>query len=61
MADATTLIGEVRVALAVGLETERGKSLEPVPQSVLLGATAVGAGNELVEGDHVIGTGGVEG
>jgi len=61
VADATTWIGDVRVALAVGLEMESGKSFEPVPHSALFGATAAGAGNGLVEGDHVMGTGGVDG
>lgn len=61
VADATTLIGEVRLALAVGFETDNGKSSDPVPQSALEGATAVGAGSGLVEGDHVMGTGGVAG
>jgi hypothetical protein len=61
VAEATTLIGDVRVTFADGLETVSGKSLDPLPQPASSGATAVGAGSGLVEGDHVIGTGGVEG
>jgi hypothetical protein len=54
---ATTLIGEVSDALAVGLVTVSGKSVEAAGG----GTCAVGAGNGLDEGDHVIDTGGVEG
>jgi len=49
--------GEVTVPPSVGLEIESGKSLEPAGG----GTIAAGAGSGLVEGDHVIGTGGVEG
>jgi hypothetical protein len=56
VAEATTVIGEVTLALAVGFETVNGKSLEPAG-----GAVAVGAGRSLVLGDQAIATGGVEG
>ena len=55
VADATTVAGEVTVAPSVGLEITSGKSLEPA------GCTAGGAGSGLVDGLHVMGTGGVEG
>ena len=61
VAEATTLIGEVTLAPAVGLETARGKSFDPLPQSDVPGSCAVGAGNRLLLGDQVIGTGGVDG
>jgi hypothetical protein len=61
VAEATTLIGEVTLAPAVGFEMVSGKSFDPVPQAVLAGSWAVGAGRLLVLGDHVIGTGGVDG
>ena len=57
VADATTDRGDVTVAPSVGLETESGKSFDPAGG----GTCAGGAGNGLDEGDHVIGTGGVEG
>jgi len=57
VAEATTFTGDVTVAPSVGLETESGKSLEPAGG----GTCAAGAGSGLVEGLHVIGTGGVEG
>lgn len=60
-AEATTLMGEVTVELAVGLETLSGKSVAPFAQSVPCGGTAVGAGSGLVDGDHVLVTGGTEG
>ncbi len=56
-AEATTLMGEVTVEEFVGLETARGKSSDP-PGA---GTCAGGAGRGLELGDHVIGTGGVEG
>jgi hypothetical protein len=61
VADATTLMGEVTLAAAVGFETVNGKSFDPVPQDEFPGSCAIGAGSVLVLGDHVIGTGGVEG
>lgn len=65
VADATTVIGEVVVALLMGLETVRGKSFDPLGsggvQLEVGGLHAGGAGNWLVLGDHVIGTGGVDG
>jgi hypothetical protein len=56
-AEATTLIGEVTEEELVGLETVRGKSSDP-PGG---GTCAGGAGRSLELGDHVIGTGGVDG
>jgi hypothetical protein len=56
-AEATTLIGEVNVAPAVGLETVKGKSFDPGGG----GTWAGGAGSGLVDGDHVMGTGGTLG
>jgi len=56
VADATTLIGDVILDPSVGLEMVSGKSFEPAG-----GAVAGGAGRLLVLGDHVIGTGGVDG
>jgi hypothetical protein len=61
LAEATTFIGEATLAPAVGLETVRGKSSEPVPQADVAGSCAMGAGRLLVLADHVTGTGGVEG
>ncbi len=57
VAEATTVVGEVTVSPSVGFEIESGKSLEPGGG----GTCAGGAGSGLVEGLHVIGTGGVEG
>jgi len=56
VADATTLIGDVTLDPSIGLETVSGKSFEPAG-----GAVASGAGKLLLLGDHVIGTGGVDG
>ena len=56
VAEAATLKGEVTLAPSVGLEIVSGKSFEPAG-----GGVAVGAGSLLVLGDHVIGTGGVDG
>ncbi|HZW80241.1 MAG TPA: hypothetical protein VFF50_07210 [Candidatus Deferrimicrobiaceae bacterium] len=61
VAEATTLIGDVTLALAVGLETVRGKLFEPLPQSAVAGFWAVGAGKLLLLADHEMGTGAVEG
>ena len=61
VAVATTLIGDVRLAPAVGLETVRGKSFDPVPQSTVDGSCAAGAGKLLVLGVQLMETGGVEG
>src|SRR6201988_4019114 len=65
VAVATTFIGEVVVALLRGLETLSGKSFDPLGsggvQVEVGGSQAGGAGNKLVLGDHVIGTGGVDG
>ena len=57
VAEATTVAGDVTVVPSVGLEIVNGKSLEPAGG----GTCAGGAGNGLVDGDHVMGTGGVEG
>lgn len=54
---AVTVSGEVNVPPSVGLETLRGKSLEPGGG----GTCAGGAGNGLVCGVHVIATGGTDG
>jgi hypothetical protein len=37
VADATTLIGDVTLAPALGLEIVRGKLFEPLPQSAVTG------------------------
>ena len=57
---ATTWTGELTVVLFSGLATSNEKSFEPVNTggSVVF---AGGAGSGLVEGDHVMGTAGVEG
>src|SRR4030088_2676207 len=57
LAEATTMAGEVTVAPSDGLEIVSGKSFEAVGG----GTCAGGAGSGLVCGDHVIGTGGVDG
>jgi len=57
VAEATTMAGEVTVAPSDGLEIVSGKSFEAVGG----GTCAGGAGSGLVCGDHVIGTGGVDG
>ncbi|MGA2354128.1 MAG: hypothetical protein ABSG02_06505 [Terriglobales bacterium] len=57
VAEATTLMGEVRLTPLVGLETVSGKSSDGVGG----GTWAGGAGRGLVLGDHVIGTGGTDG
>ena len=57
VAEATTVIGEVEVVPSVGLEIVRGKSFDPAGG----GTCAGGAGRGLEDGDHVIGTGGVDG
>jgi hypothetical protein len=57
LADATTVAGEVTVPPSLGLEIVSGKSFEPLGG----GTSAGGAGNGLVCGDHVIGTGGTDG
>ena len=61
VAEATTLMGEVTVAAAAGFETVKGKSFDPFPQAEFAGSCAIGAGSVLALGDHVTGTGGVEG
>jgi hypothetical protein len=64
VAVATTFKGEVTVELAVGLETLRGKSLEPFFQGAVVSSSAGGAGNWLeagLETGHVICSGGMEG
>ena len=61
VAEATTLIGDVTLALATGFETVKGKSLDPAPHAVLEGFCAVGAGKALLLGDQLMGTGGVDG
>jgi hypothetical protein len=58
--EATTLMGKVMLAAAVGFETVNGKSFDLFPQAELAGSCAIGAGSVLVLGDQVIGTGGVE-
>ena len=64
-ADATTVAGEVTDPPSLGLDTVRGKSLEPFgsggAQVDVGGVQAGGAGKGLVLGAHVIATGGVEG
>ena len=57
VAEATTVAGEVTDAPSPGLVIVKGKSLDPAGG----GTCAGGAGNGLVDGDHVIGTGGVDG
>lgn len=57
MAEATTCTGDVDVSFSVGLVMVKGKSFEAVGG----GSCAGGAGSGLVDGDQVIGTGGVEG
>ncbi|MFZ0563206.1 MAG: hypothetical protein WBX02_04065 [Terriglobales bacterium] len=57
VAEATTLIGEVRLTPDAGLETVSGKSVDGVGG----GTCAGGAGSGLVLGDHVMGTGGTDG
>jgi hypothetical protein len=59
VADATRFTGDVTVAFAEGLETVNGKSLEPVQVGKVV--VASGAGRGLVDGDHVIETGGTDG
>jgi len=65
LAVATTLTGEATLDWSVGFETVRGKSFDPPGsggvQVDVGGSHAGGAGSRLVLGDHVIGTGGVEG
>jgi hypothetical protein len=61
VAEATTLMGEVMLAAAVGFETVNGKSFDPFPQAEFAGSSAISAGSVLLLGDHVIDTGGVEG
>src|SRR5579859_5382896 len=64
VAVAATLRGEVTVELAVGLETLRGKSLEPFFHGAVVWSSAGGAGNWLEAGlemGHVICSGGMEG
>jgi hypothetical protein len=56
VAEATTVTGDVTVAPSVGLEMVSGKSSDAAG-----GGVAGGAGSGLDCGDHVIGTGGVEG
>jgi hypothetical protein len=57
VAVATTLIGEVTLALSVGFDIVKGKSFEPAG-----GGVASGAGSCLLfPGVHVIATGGVDG
>src|ERR1700747_3298049 len=65
VAVATTFIGDVVVASLMGLATVSGKSFDPLGSGgshvEVGGSHAGGAGNRLVLGDHVIGTGGVDG
>ena len=62
---AAILIGDVTLDPSTGFETVSGKSFEPLGsggvQVEVGGSHAGGAGKELVLGDHVIATGGVEG
>ncbi len=62
---AAILIGDVTLDPSTGFETVSGKSFEPLGsggvQVEVGGSHAGGAGIELVLGDHVIATGGVEG
>ncbi|HEV3512533.1 MAG TPA: hypothetical protein VGS05_12575 [Candidatus Sulfotelmatobacter sp.] len=64
VADATTFKGEVTVAFDVGLETLRGKSLEPPFHGAVVSSSAGGAGYWLAAGldmGHVIASGGMDG
>lgn len=58
---ATTFIGDVTLALAVGFETLKGKSFDPFFQGAVLSSSAGGAGSGLLDGDHVMASGGMEG
>jgi hypothetical protein len=62
---ATMLMGEVTLDLSTGLETVKGKLLDPFGYGGVHvdvgGSHAGGAGSLLVLGDHVTETGGVEG
>src|SRR5579862_5419656 len=64
-AEATTFMGDAMLAPVAGLETVRGKSLDPVGaggvQVEVGGLHAGGAGRLLVLGDQLIETGGVDG
>src|SRR5580704_783228 len=57
VAEAVMVSGEVTVAPSLRLEIVKGKSFDPAGG----GTCAAGAGNGLLEGDHVIGTGGANG
>jgi hypothetical protein len=58
-------MGEVTLVLSIGLETASGKSFDPVGsggvQDESVGVQAGEAGKELVLGDQVMATGGVDG
>src|SRR5437588_12192636 len=59
---ATTFIGEVTLAFATGLATLSGKSFDPFFQGAVVSSSAGGAGVvKSLEGDHVMGSGGMEG
>ncbi len=62
---ATTVAGDVVLPPSVGLDTVKGKSLEPLGsggvQVDVGGVHAGGAGNGLLLGDQLMATGGVDG
>jgi hypothetical protein len=55
-AEATTVIGDVTVAPSDGLEIDKGKSVDAAG-----GGTCAGGAGNVLDGDHVIGTGGANG
>ena len=57
VAEAVTLNGELTLEPSNGFATDKGKSFDPAGG----GSWAGGAGRGLVDGDQVMGTGGVEG
>ena len=61
LALATTFIGDVTLPLATGLATLKGKSLDPFFHGAVVSSSAGGAGRGLLWGDHVIGSGGMDG
>lgn len=62
VAFATTFNGEVTFAFATGLETVNGKSFDPFFQGAVVSSSAGGAGVvKSLDGDHVIGSGGIDG
>jgi hypothetical protein len=61
LALAITFIGDVMLAFPTGLATLNGKSLDPFFQGAVVSSSAGGAGRGLLWGDHVIGSGGMDG